>query len=182
MNKNIEKEYKLLVSKEQFDHLLSFYKEAVFHEQTNTYFDNQNRTIEKMRGAMRIRKTNQYVFTLKVFQNQDLLEFECEVKDDSISSLNTSEIVSLLDSYQIAYPFLETAKLTTKRAIIDTGYAELCFDENHYSNITDYEIEYEEKVEHEGKIAFNEILKKANLHYETNCNSKIKRALDAHRK
>ncbi|MEG1526446.1 MAG: CYTH domain-containing protein [Erysipelotrichaceae bacterium] len=181
MFKNIEKEYKLLVSKSEFDHLLSFYKDAVFHEQTNTYFDNHQHAIETMHGAMRIRKTNHFVFTLKVFQDDDLLEFECEVDNDDVSSLLHPDIATLLKSYQIEYPFYETAKLTTKRAIIDTGFAELCFDENHYANCVDYEIEYEEKVTHDGKSAFNKILEVANLHYETNATSKIKRALDAYR-
>ena len=46
---------------------------------------------------------------------------------------------------------------------IITEYAELCFDINSYNGITDYEIEYEVKKDHDYKKAFKAILKQAGI-------------------
>ena len=62
--------------------------------------------------------------------------------------------------------------------IFENEFAELCFDINYYNDMVDYEIEYEYKVEHDGYAIFNDILKKVNLKYTSNCKSKIQRALN----
>lgn len=181
MIKNIETEFKLLVNKESFERLSSFYEDLIFHEQINTYFDNDVNEIENRRGAMRIRRTDKFIFTLKMFEDGKLLEFECEVDNNDVESLNNPDIINLLSSYNISYPFHKTAELKTLRAIHNTGKAELCFDESHYAGICDFEIEYEEKCDHSGILEFNKILQQAGLYYKQNCDSKIKRALDAYR-
>lgn len=178
MNKNIEKEFKILVSKDKFDLLCDMYKPLTFIKQINQYYDTPNNLIKNKNGAMRIRtKNNKHIFTLKIYQNNELLEYECEVSDNSINSLNQTNIIALLNYYDIAGPFVETASLTTNRAMVINDEAELCFDENFYNNTCDYEIEYEYKRDHDGFSKFNQILNKVGLHYEANCKSKIERAL-----
>lgn len=179
MEKNIETEYKILVSKETFEELLAYYPSAEFKEQVNTYFDNDCQDIAKAHGAMRIRKKDGYIFTLKMPSEEGLLEFESYVTSDELSALNQMDIQELLDQYHISGPFHKTATLITNRAVIDTGFAELCFDSSRYGKHHDYEIEYEITKPHDGMTAFQEILDKVDLHYERNCDSKIKRALDA---
>ena len=49
MNKHVEKEYKMLVNKEQFDKLCSLYENLNFITQTNTYYDTVNGDIQKRR-------------------------------------------------------------------------------------------------------------------------------------
>ena len=51
MEKNIETEYKILVSKETFEELLAYYPSTEFKEQVNTYFDNDHQDIAKAHGA-----------------------------------------------------------------------------------------------------------------------------------
>ena len=69
MNKHVEKEYKMLVNKEQFDKLCSLYENLNFITQTNTYYDTVNGDIQKKKGAMRIRERNgRFLFTLKMRQ------------------------------------------------------------------------------------------------------------------
>lgn len=179
MEKNIETEYKILVDKDTFETLLSTYPKAIFKEQVNTYFDNDQHAIANAHGAMRIRKKDGYIFTLKMPSDEGLLEFESIVENDEISALNQKDIQELLSQYHIHGPFHKTAELVTNRAVIDTGYAELCFDHSRYGNHEDYEIEYEITKPHDGIRAFQEILDTVKLHYKANCDSKIKRALDA---
>lgn len=178
MNKNIEKEFKILVSKDKFELLCNMYKPLTFIKQINQYYDTPDNLIKNKQGAMRIRsKNDKHIFTLKIYENNELLEYECEVNENSIHSLNHPNIISLLDSYDIKGPFVKTASLTTNRAMVITDEAELCFDENFYNGICDYEIEYEFKKDHDGLSRFNQILNEVDLHYETNCKSKIARAL-----
>lgn len=180
MKKNIEKEYKILVTKEQFEQLLSNYPEAVFHKQINTYYDTSDNMIRKQHGAMRIREVDQqFLFTLKMHTEQGLMEYEMPVEQNDVSVFSQPEIMSLLHSYGFMKPIHQLTTLTTYRALIPTQDAELCFDYSQYSGKEDYEIEYEYKREHDGKSVFNSILANANLIYEENCSSKIQRALHA---
>ncbi|MCI9292122.1 MAG: CYTH domain-containing protein [Erysipelotrichaceae bacterium] len=178
MKMNIEKELKILVSKHQFETLLKKYPEAVFHKQINSYYDTPHYQVRKTYGAMRIRELDgQFIFTLKQHTNDGVIEHEMLVCKNSISVFKEGEIQQLLHQLHIEDEIHLIATLTTYRAVIDTGQAELCFDYNEYGDNYDYEIEYEYKTEHDGKNKFNEILLEIGLHYEKNCSSKIARAL-----
>lgn len=180
MNKNIEKEYKILVTKDQFSTLLKNYPEAKFIEQINTYYDTENMDIRNARGAIRIRQiTDTFIFTLKMHSEEGLLEFEKEVNANHISIFEDVEIQELLSTYGISGNIKEITTLTTQRAMIKTEDAELCFDMSMYNGITDYEIEYEYKKDHDGRTIFNALLASVGLHYEKNCTSKIKRAISS---
>lgn len=178
MNKNIEKELKILISKEKFNKLVNKYEPLQFKTQINTYYDTFNNDIRNKKGAMRIRTIDStYIFTLKIHSDDGLLEYECIVENDSLSVFKKKEIVDLLSKYDIKPPFHKIAQLKTRRAIFENEFAELCFDENFYNDTIDYEIEYEYKKEHDGVYAFNQILDYISIKYEKNCISKIQRAL-----
>lgn len=178
MDKNIEKEYKILLTKQEFENLLSFYEPLTFKKQVNVYYDTHDNKIRSLGGAMRIRtKEGHHTFTLKMFSEEGLQEFECSVDENDISALNCKEIMRLLENYDVQAPFQKIASLTTKRAVFETKQAELCFDISEYNNTIDYEIEYEYKEDHDGLTLFNEILSKINARYDKNCSSKIARAL-----
>lgn len=180
MNKNIEKEYKVLLTKEQFEKLLSNYPNAVFKTQCNTYYDTDTHCIQKKKGAMRIRQINdKFIFTLKMHSNDGLLEFEKEVNENSLNSFQDVEIQNLLDKFHINGNLIELTTLCTQRATIETEFAEICFDISSYNGCTDYEIEYEYKKEHDGLSIFQDILKDVHITYTSNCKSKIQRALES---
>lgn len=178
MNKNYEKEYKILVNKQQFQQLYSLYPTPVFTKQINTYYDTADRSIRSCLGAMRIReKSGAFIFTLKMQSEEGLLEYECPVDENNTLVFHTKEITTLLASYGIVGPFKALTTLTTYRAVYDYGFAEICFDKNIYNGIKDYEIEYEYKKDHNGRTFFQEILDHIGLIYEKNCTSKIERVL-----
>ena len=178
MEKHIEKEYKVLVSKDQFETLLSHYPDVKFHIQKNHYFDNKNYDILHQHAAMRIReKEDINIFTLKKFVDGDLLEFECEVNNISTTVFNKQEIKQVLASYDIQGPFFHLTTLTTYRGVYYGDGYELCFDKNEYENHHDYEIEYEYTKEHDGKTSFQSIMDLIGITYKKNAMSKIQRAL-----
>ncbi|MDF9825318.1 uncharacterized protein YjbK [Breznakia sp. PF5-3] len=178
MEKHIEKEYKILVTKEQFYKLLSYYPKIKFITQINTYYDNEHFDIIKHHGAMRIReKENHYLFTLKKFNNNTLFEYECEVFKNDAAVFTSATIKETLDNFQIYGPFQMLAHLKTDRAVFESDDYELCFDINEYNGMVDYEIEYEYKREHNGLENFQNILQLIHLTYKENSISKIHRAL-----
>lgn len=180
MNTNIEKEYKVMLNKDQFKKLTGCYDGLVFKKQINTYYDNAQMTIQKIHGAMRIREIdNSYLFTMKLLKDGDLYEFECFVDRNDNSVFTQPEIKNLLHEYHIMGPFQEITSLTTYRAMIRSEFAEICFDKNHYNGIVDYEIEYEYKCDHDGLSVFQKILDPIGITYTENCPSKIKRAFDS---
>lgn len=180
MKTNIEKEYKLLVTKEQFEQLVSLYEPISFHKQVNTYYDTIDHRIEKLHGAMRIREINGYfLFTLKLWKKQQLYEYECEVESNSIEALQTDKISKLLKEHDIYGDFTMLTSLTTYRGEVIRDDAVLCFDHSLYNGIEDFEIEYEYRREHDGRRAFQAILAPLHIQYEKNCISKIQRALQS---
>lgn len=181
MNYNIEKEYKILVTKEQFVRLLQDYPQAKFKKQINTYYDTADLAIRRAHCAMRIRTLDgRYLFTLKRHTPDGVEEHEKYVVNNHPSVFDDEEMIALFNSIPINAPLKKITELTTYRAVIFTGVAELCFDYNRYGGNEDYEIEYEYKKPHDGRTVFNEILAKVNLHYTKNGKSKIQRAFDAH--
>lgn len=180
MNKNIEKEYKVLLTKEQFDTLTNGYPDLHFISQINTYYDTSDWQIRKHFGSMRIReKEGKFLFTLKKHTEEGLLELEKEVSENSVSVFQEPEIKELLEQLGIHDPIVELTSLRTDRAVIFNGYAEICFDHSFYHGLEDYEIEYEYKHEHDGLSMFQKILKPVNIQYVENCDSKSKRALSS---
>lgn len=177
--KNLEIEYKLLCSKEQFEQLSALYQPLKFIKQVNTYYDTEDQQLRQLHCAMRIReKEGSFIFTLKEPMEEGHLEHEWILNDNSINAImNHNEIQELLHRLNIQKELHVTAHLETYRAVVQLHQAELCFDINHYSNQTDYEIEYECTEPHDGKAIFNQILNQVDLHYEKNCMSKIARAL-----
>lgn len=178
MINHVETEYKLLVNKEDFEKLSALYPDKIFIKQINTYYDTKDMQLRNMKCAMRIReKDNKFLFTLKTPDPNGHLEHECYVSKNSIDVFSEPDIKKLLEELGISKQIIMITNLKTERAVINTGKAELCFDINEYNGFIDYEIEYEEIVEHDGISEFNKILEKAGLRYESNCMSKIARAM-----
>lgn len=181
MNLHFEKEFKILLNKEQFITLLNEYPQAEFKKQVNTYYDTKDFYIRNHIGAMRIREINHhFIFTLKHRYQDGVQEYEVNVSKNSPAVFETEEISSLLKSLHINQPIIEIASLTTYRALIPLTDAELCFDYSEYNGTCDFEIEYEYLRPHDGLSVFNEILAIVNVKYEKNCKAKIQRALERH--
>lgn len=177
MVNNLETEYKLLVTKEQFEKLRNKYNELEYRTQINSYYDTKDSLMKEKKCSMRIREVNgEFIFTLKTPAHGSHMEHECLVSENSVEAFNDPEIMKLFDQYQLHGNYIKIGECITQRAIYATPLAELCFDINEYRETIDYEIEYEIKESHDGVSAFNEILSAVDCVYERNCASKIARA------
>lgn len=180
LDKFIEKELKILVSKNQFQKILNSYdfKKPIF--QTNTYYDTENRYIKSQNGAMRIRTIgNTNIFTLKIRKDElTHYEYEKEIDTNHLNQIQDPEILSWIKQFNIPLDVKNIVSFSTERYTYDFPNGQLCADITSYESHKDYELEYEYTEDHDGIAVFNQILKPIDLEYQKNCSSKIARAFN----
>lgn len=180
MSKPVEREFKVLLSKKQYEILLHSYDYSEIRNQTNQYYDTKDGFIKNFGGAMRIRYlNNNHIFTLKIRNDSTSnIELEKQIDTDNIQNIQDPEVLNWIREYHISLKDIhKTFKVHTVRNVYETEDAEICLDKTTFNNdITDYEIEYELKNSNGSIEKFNEFLKPAGIVFEKNCPSKIARA------
>ena len=186
----IEKEFKNLLSKEQYDALVNDYKEVFTKDvtQTNSYYDYEG-FLQEHKMALRIRiaegkETGE--ITLKIPQSSlEVLEYTEVLPVDILNAYNHDKQFTLPTSLQEALEnkgvtlqtVNQTALLTTHRlegALSENEW--LVLDESHYNGKVDYETEMEVRSLELGEPVFLGILEKYKIE-RRQAESKIKRAL-----
>ena len=178
---NLEIEYKVMVSKEDFELLLSKMGEDFhFYEQINYYYDTKKRKINRQGMSLRIRhflNENKYLVTLKVKEDEGKREYEDYVEENDVKYLPES-IVSILILNKINPKNIENiGKLKTIRKEFYQDGLVICFDHNYYYDIEDYEIECEGPSMEVARSILVSLLNKYNIKFEQSKDSKQKRAL-----
>lgn len=174
LNRNLEVEYKTLITKKQHDFLLDYFLgNYQIIEQTNVYYADTHNQLSNLKASLRIRTIANYsVMTLKIPTADGLQEYEIETDD-----INSSPVKELLSSFGVNAPIVEITSLKTIRKLVTLEQADLCIDENHYNGIVDYELEYECTKKHDGLSCFKDLLSKVNINYQENKQSKYLRAI-----
>ena len=186
----IEKEFKNLLTKEQYDALVNDYKEVFTKDvtQTNSYYDYEG-LLQEHKMALRIRvvegkETGE--ITLKIPQSSlEVLEYTEVLPVDILNAYNHDKQFTLPTSRQEA---LEgkgiTIQTVNQMALLTTHRLEgalsenewLVLDESHYNGKVDFEMEMEVRSLEIGEPVFLGILAKYNIE-RRQAESKIKRAL-----
>ena len=187
MSNAIEIEAKALVSKEDYIKLANAFKEYPSYVQTNYYIDDENSLLRKEGLGLRVReKGDLYEMTLKTPLSQGLLKKNCPWSKETFLAFKDNgifpegDIKRFLTMMDIDTNTLHIrTSLTTKR--IDAPYKEgkLSIDENHYSNLVDYEVELEHNNERDAEDNLKELLESYGIPFELNKRTKVARALDA---
>ena len=186
----IEKEFKNLLTKEQYDALVNDYKEVFTKDvtQTNSYYDYEG-LLQEHKMALRIRivegkETGE--ITLKIPQSSlEVLEYTEVLPIDILNAYNHDKQFALPTSLQetlenkgiTLQTVNQTALLTTHR--LEGGLSEnewLVLDESHYNGKVDYEMEMEVRSLELGEPVFLGILETYQIE-RRQAESKIKRAL-----
>ena len=173
MAQEIEIEFKVLLSKEEFRLLettLPFPNHSTL--QTNYYFETRSFDLKDRKSALRIREKNEtYTLTLK----QPHLEGILETHDP----LNKLEFLNWMDNKPMIKPSvsrqLEELKidvgdlyyygaLKTERKTFKQDSVLYVLDKSYYNGKTDYELEIEADSKESGNQVFNKIL--ADFHIE----------------
>lgn len=182
MEENLEIEFKILITKEIFDQIISDHQIDRSYQQTNHYLLHPR--LSKLRYSLRIRdKNDQFELTLKQPQKQGTLEtnllIDQETKEKILDhQLVINEVFDKLKPLNLnSTMFITDYSLTTTRYEINTPDGLICVDYNEYNNIIDYELEYEVLDYKKGKQAFLDFISQYHLEYTRNCISKINRVI-----
>ena len=186
----IEKEFKNLLTKEQYEAVADDYQSVFTKDvtQTNSYYDYEG-LLQQHKMALRIRivegkETGE--ITLKIPQSSlEVLEYTEDLPVDILNAYNHDKQFTLPTSLQEALEnkgitlqiVNQTALLTTHRlegALSENEW--LVLDESHYNGKVDYEIEMEVRSLELGEPVFLGILEKYKIE-RRQAESKIKRAL-----
>lgn len=184
--KQVEIEFKTLLSAEKYRELCEYYQlnEDAFHTQTNVYFDTPTHDLQTLKCGLRIRQYADYgEITLKTPQTVGLLETtdpltleECQNYIASQSIPKKEVYQTLLDLGVVPEKLAVIAELTTKRAEFPINEGLLALDESWYNQQHDYELELEVNDHKKGKIAFESYLNQFNIPYSP-AKNKIVRAI-----
>ena len=186
----IEKEFKNLLTKEQYEAIAGDYQSVFTKDvtQTNSYYDYEG-LLQQHKMALRIRivegkETGE--ITLKIPQSSlEVLEYTEVLPVDILNAYNHDKQFTLPTSLQEALEnkgvtlqtVNQTALLTTHRlegALSENEW--LVLDESHYNGKVDYEMEMEVRSLELGEPVFLGILETYQIE-RRQAESKIKRAL-----
>lgn len=175
MSQEIEIEYKVLLTKSQYDRLsneLPFPKAVT---QVNYYFETKDFALKAHRSALRIRKKgNDFVLTLKEPHAEGILETH--------DVLTEEEFIQWKNGNPIAKPHTNKrfhkmgisveqlryyGALTTERKMFSEQNIDYFLDKSYYNKIVDYELEMEAPTQELGMKAFQTILHKYGIEKQT---------------
>jgi uncharacterized protein YjbK len=173
MSETIEIEFKNMLTKSEYDFLLSTFKitQSQIFSQENHYFDTPGFALKDKKSALRIRvKKELYEMTLKQPHKEGLLETTQNINEEEFSLAITNGILpkgiiyERLTSMSISFSdVLYFGSLITKRAELPYKNGLLVFDHSLYLNTEDFEIEYEVDNYQLGQQIFLELLSQHNI-------------------
>lgn len=180
MTKELEIEFKNMLTKEEYQKLLLYYQAQPdnIKKQTNYYFDNKENLLKKNKMGLRIRCLADYQeMTLKVptDNKNTLLEVtDCLTTKEKDNFINQgvfpekSSIKKTLLDYNITdleLPMI--GELTTERfeKQLDPTHL-IVLDKSFYYGFTDYELELETTDVVKGEVFFKSLLKKHMLSFK----------------
>jgi uncharacterized protein YjbK len=173
LSKNIEIEFKNMITKDEFSTLRKFLgiNEQDFTEQVNHYFDTPEFSLKSNASALRIRRKNEsFEMTLKQPHPEGLLE--------TTENLTESEAQQVLKKGKIPFEQIKKAieelgvnpdnlqyfgSLSTTRAEKNYLNGLAVLDHSRYLKKEDFEIEYEAGNREEGETIFLNLLKQLNI-------------------
>ncbi|TWT04841.1 CYTH domain-containing protein [Planomicrobium sp. CPCC 101079] len=168
MTKELEIEFKNMLTQEKYEELLSFFKfqpsNAVTQE--NQYFDTRDFQLKEKRCALRIRKkSDRYECTLKIpaqegnFEITDLLTAQEAQNIQHAVSFDAIEVLQALTEQGIDWKALRPiGTLVTHRIEFEYNGGLLVLDHSLYNGQEDFEVEYEVTDAAAGQQKFNRFL------------------------
>ncbi|MFC4386866.1 CYTH domain-containing protein [Gracilibacillus marinus] len=188
MSQEIEIEYKNLLTKNEYEQLLSFFQTYRYTESTqvNHYFETKDFSLKKHGAALRVRlKNNMYIATLKEPNpnGPGLLETHEQISKETFNNWITNNIdlpkKILMQLSDINTKLLKYGgKLETIRMEIPYQDTLVVLDHSKYNNKEDYELELETTDADFGKKVFGEILAKFHIP-KRDTKNKIQRFYDS---
>ncbi|MGV3087580.1 CYTH domain-containing protein [Streptococcus suis] len=174
MKNHLEIEYKTLLTKSEYLRLLPDFADVKPVMQTNHYIDTPDLDMKSNRFSLRIRTFEDMAeLTLKIPQEIGNQEYNQDLDIDTARKLLTNfqlpkgQITDIISATGVPLDNLAVwGSLTTKRYEKETSIGLMALDENDYAGIHDYELEVEVADAEEGKILFDDYLKKQSIQFK----------------
>lgn len=174
MKNHLEIEYKTLLSKSEYNRLLPDFSDVSPIYQTNYYIDTPAFDLKANRLSLRIRTLEHHAeLTLKIPQEIGNQEYNQLLTDKEAQKLihnfqlPAGEIATIISKTTVPVDQLAVwGHLSTKRYEKETSIGLMALDENDYAGKKDYELEVEVAEAEEGRILFDEYLKKKSIHFK----------------
>lgn len=188
MSQEIEIEYKVLLTKEEYKRLLaSLPFDTSVYEQTNHYFETSPLSLKDKGCALRIReKNNVYQLTLKEPHPDGLLETHNQLtKKEACSWFNNNidkdkhPIKRLINKGINVDELMYYGTLKTERRQFKESGIIYVLDYSTYNGHVDWELEMEAPSKEIGRNAFHKLLKKFSITHKHTPN-KIARFFQTH--
>ena len=182
MSSQIEIEYKILITKDIYQSLYDHHQSKIIDTYTQVNYYLTHPLFDQKKYMLRIRhKKEQYELTLKQPMQVGNYETTIPLSSQEVKAIMQKQpidnaIFTYLKGLSIVPSDLCTNLiLRTHRVDIAHRYGILSLDKNEYSNIIDYELEFEVNNKCKGYHAFLQIIAPYHLSYSTNCPSKLQR-------
>lgn len=165
--KQLEIEYKTMLSKEHFQQLQHDFRDAPAIEQVNIYFDTPDFDLKAQRSSLRVRLFQERAeLTLKTPETIGNLEHNQQLTPREVERILSDlefprgSIVHTLKKKQIPSNQLKNlGSLKTIRREKKFAFGLLALDENGYRGQVDYELEVEVVDAIQGKLTFERFLR-----------------------
>lgn len=176
MEKEIEIEFKNMLTKDEFQQLLTtYFPDTPAFSQTNCYFDTLDNALKKKAMGLRLRKRqgkNECTLKVPTSNTNAFQEITDSLTEKEINTLIKEERVPLgrdvanyLESIGISVTDLKMIGFLTtyRREKKLNNECLLVLDESHFGKIIDYELEMEVTDLKKGELFFNDFLIKEGI-------------------
>jgi len=172
MTKNIEIEFKNVITKNQYEALLKEFKlENNVFKQVNYYFDTPLLELNKQDIVLRIRQKGdqRYKLTLKKQNAQEAYEYHVILKPEIATTILKKgfNIKDFFTNDDLDYDVIFHVSLDNYRASAPYDKGTLFIDKCVYHDLTDYEVEYEVTNYQQGLESFNNFLEDHKINLQT---------------
>lgn len=186
MSKNIEIEVKSKLTKDEYNYLVSVFKNKKKYEQINHYFDTKEFSIFNAKCGLRVREKNQkFELTLKSTLQEGMLEINQEISAnqyylmENCKDFPNGEVKDYIthNLHIDVKNLIHFSSIKTTRIDIHFFDSLISIDKSEYPNIVDYEIECESISKINAEKDLSAFLKKYKINYQNFSISKLERAI-----
>lgn len=186
MSTNVEIESKSMLTKDEYEKLLSNFDTAKIYKQINYYIDSKDLILSTKKYGLRVRiKNDEFELTLKVPLEEGKLEINQQISNNSFENLKNNndfpngEIKKFLEqklNIDSTLLFI-LGNLTTYRLDLPFKSSLISIDKSKYNSVIDYEIECEDASLKIAKQNLKDFLSRFDIEYKKSPASKLKRFL-----
>lgn len=178
----IENEFKLMLSKEQYEKLLTAYDFKTI-VQTNHYYDTDDLQMSERHITVRVRELDgKYFFQMKLPTNVAHSRVELSKELDRLPEIFAGFVLTAFSGVECP-EVKHIGTLKTTRSIWKFDGGEIDLDRSEYFDKTDYELEVEFTDEQAARAILSEIKGKLGISQNTDvCMGKVRRFLEEYKK